>query len=390
MKPAKIFFYSHDTFGLGHIRRTQKIANALAGGERSILIACASPKASSFASRPGIDYLNLPGFTKQAAGDYVPRSLKITIDEFTHLRSQLLLSAVRSFRPDIVFVDKEPLGVKRELYPALEFFRSHLRSTRVICGFRDILDEKEAVVEEWRRRDTLRALRIFFDSIFVYGEKDIFCLEDEYQLPEDLAAKVQYTGYIHPSEFPDHPQSDFHFADESRPLVTLTLGGGGDGKDILGVFTDYLERSNLAKRCNHVVLTGPFLSPEAYRQLTALHNRSEQILVREFVPDPHAVFGRSNIVLSMGGYNTMCELASMGKRPLILPRVKPRREQLIRAQVFERHGFCDFIPPERLSVEELERKISLSLNNKLEPNAFPTRGLDSVRDFVNEFEGSGR
>ena len=73
-KAHRIFFYSHDTVGLGHIRRTQKIANQIAADDRSILIACASPKASAYLSEPGIEYLNLPGFTKLMTGEYVPRT----------------------------------------------------------------------------------------------------------------------------------------------------------------------------------------------------------------------------------------------------------------------------------------------------------------------------
>src|SRR2546426_998592 len=120
----RILLYSHDTFGLGHIRRTQKIANAVANPDWSILVACASPKTSSFSSRPGIEYLNLPGFAKQVNGDYLPRSLNIPGSEFVNLRASLLLSAVRSFSPDLVLIDKEPLGVRGELLPALGYLRT--------------------------------------------------------------------------------------------------------------------------------------------------------------------------------------------------------------------------------------------------------------------------
>ncbi|MBO9668246.1 MAG: hypothetical protein J7501_15705, partial [Bdellovibrio sp.] len=106
MATKRIIFYSHDTFGLGHIRRTQKLANEIAGPDKSILIICASPKASSYSSAPGIEYLNLPGFTKQVTGQYVPRSLNMPIDGFVNLRSSLILSAARAFQPDVFIIDK--------------------------------------------------------------------------------------------------------------------------------------------------------------------------------------------------------------------------------------------------------------------------------------------
>lgn len=382
MKKQKIFFYSHDTFGLGHIRRTQKIANALAGPDRSMLIACASPKASSYASKPGIDYLNLPGFTKQSSGEYLPRSLQVPIDEFTNLRSQLLLSAVRSFQPDLVFIDKEPLGVKRELYPALEFFRTHLKTTHVVCGFRDILDEREAVEEEWRRRDTPRALRKFFDSIFVYGEREIFDFQRQYGLPEDLARKLVYTGYIHPDSFLDQEGGDFKFADEQKPLITLTLGGGGDGQDILKIFVQYLERSPLASEHNTVLLTGPFMEAAWFQDSKALAKWADRVQIRDFVSNPSPLFAKSRLVLSMGGYNTMCELASMRKRPLILPRVVPRQEQLIRAEAFHARDLCDYIHPKDLTIESLEAAIRSRLSHTPLIGEFPARGLQSIVRFA--------
>jgi predicted glycosyltransferase len=36
-------------------------------------------------------------------------------------------------------------------------------------------------------------------------------------------------------------------------------------------------------------------------------------------------------IVAMGGYNTFCEILSLDKRALIVPRSKPRREQIIRA-----------------------------------------------------------
>lgn len=382
MKKQKIFFYSHDTFGLGHIRRTQKIANALAGPDRYMLIACSSPKASSYASKPGIDYLNLPGFTKQSSGDYLPRSLQVPIDEFTNLRSQLLLSAVRSFQPDIIFIDKEPLGVKRELYPTLDFLRTHSKKTHIVCGFRDILDEREAVEEEWRRRDTKRALRKFFDSIFVYGEREIFDVQKQYDLPEDLAEKLVYTGYIHPDAFLDQEGVDFQFDDPTKPLVTLTLGGGGDGQEILKTFADYLESSPFAETHNSVVLTGPFMEAAWSRDSKSLDRFAGRVQVRGFLSNPSPLFAKSDLILSMGGYNTMCELASMGKRPLILPRVTPRKEQLIRAEAFHSRDLCDFIHPRDLTPQTIENAIRARLAKAPVIGAFPARGLQSIVRFA--------
>ena len=51
----------------------------------------------------------------------------------------------------------------------------------------------------------------------------------------------------------------------------------------------------------------------------------------------------------MGGYNTLCEVLSAGAPAVVVPRVAPRLEQLIRARVFERRGLVRMIHPDALA-----------------------------------------
>jgi predicted glycosyltransferase len=43
-------------------------------------------------------------------------------------------------------------------------------------------------------------------------------------------------------------------------------------------------------------------------------------------------------IVAMGGYNTFCEVLSLDKRAVIVPRTLPRREQLIRASQAQQLG----------------------------------------------------
>ncbi len=384
MKVRRILFYSHDTFGLGHIRRTQKLANTIAGEQRAILIACASPKASSFGSLPGIEYLNLPGFTKQVTGDYVPRSLPLHLEEFVNLRASLLLSAVRSFDPDVFVIDKEPLGVKRELLPSLEFLKFYQKRCRVICGFRDILDEREAVEKEWRRRDTLAALDEYFHAIYIYGEKELFDYALEYPQTARLKNKIHYLGFLPPDESSGFEPFTSPFGDSTKPLVTLTLGGGGDGQEILEAMLEILKARPVLP-FNAYILTGPFSSPAIQSLLQQATSNRPDAFVTAFIPNSLNLFRASDVILCMGGYNTMTELMHLRKFPLILPRIKPRTEQLIRAQAFQRLGLCDYLSPDNITAESLFCKIMDHLSQKPKvAQVFPMRGLKSFSEKIEE------
>ena len=70
----RILYYCHDTFGLGHLRRTLALATRARRQvpRLSQLIVTGSPAAASFPLPPGCDYVKLPAVVKQGAGEYVP------------------------------------------------------------------------------------------------------------------------------------------------------------------------------------------------------------------------------------------------------------------------------------------------------------------------------
>lgn len=382
----RIFFYSHDTVGLGHIRRTQKIANRLASKDRSILVACASPVASTYLSEAGIEYLNLPGFTKLMSGEYVPRNLNLPIKEFVDLRSSILLSAVMNFRPDVIIVDKEPLGVKQELRPALQYVREVMPETHIICGFRDILDDADTVAKEWERRETVEALEELYDTIFVYGKKEIYDYQKEYPcVTEKIAKRLEYTGYINPKTNKEPGSIPSLFFPCDKPLVTVTMGGGGDGDQVIENVLDLVQAELCAAKFNLLLLTGPFIQASVLEKAKAVERQYSCFRTVRFVNNTEKIFKNSDLIVTMGGYNTMCELVALGKYPLVVPRVVPRVEQLIRARVFKERGLCEFIDPRELTAPLLAVKIEQMLDEKPAPQSvFDTDGLERVEAYIGE------
>src|SRR5215469_2393553 len=123
---GRFFFYSHDGLGLGHTRRNLAIAEAL--GEVSpgcaVLMATGIDDFKQFGIPTCVDILKLPGLRKIANEAYAARRLRIRRSEILTLRSDLLRSAVESFRPDVLLVDKHPFGAGGELRNALSLHRA--------------------------------------------------------------------------------------------------------------------------------------------------------------------------------------------------------------------------------------------------------------------------
>src|SRR6478609_2099756 len=135
----RVLIYSHDTFGLGHIRRCRAIANALVASypHISVIIVSGSSVVSSFQFGDGIDYVRIPGIEEQSDGRYEPHHLNLDLGDTIRLRADIIKQTVLSFDPDVVIVDKEPVGLRGELKPSLDILRR--RGARIVLGLRDAL-----------------------------------------------------------------------------------------------------------------------------------------------------------------------------------------------------------------------------------------------------------
>src|ERR1700745_3017759 len=136
----RILLYSHDTFGLGNIRRTLLLAEDLKEQypSSSILIATGSPMIHAFRIPQGVDYIKLPRLDRVEAEVYAPRFLSDCADEVKSTRSAILKETVLGFRPDLMIVDKRPSGVDGELIETLIALKNLGRSTKLVLGVRDI------------------------------------------------------------------------------------------------------------------------------------------------------------------------------------------------------------------------------------------------------------
>src|SRR5438445_799885 len=109
---------------------------------------------------------------------------------------------------------------------------------------------------------------------------------------------------------------------------------------------------------NGVLVTGPCMPAGVRRRLVRSVAGNPCRRVVSFVREPTRLVRRADRVVAMGGYNTVYEVLSFDKPALIVPRVKPRREQLIRAQRLQALGLVDVLHPEALSAAALSTWLS--------------------------------
>ena len=328
-KDGRILIYSHDTFGLGHLRRCRTIAHALVERYKqlSVLILSGSPIIGSFDFRTRVDFVRVPGVVKLRNGDYTPLNLHLDIGEMLSMRASIIQHTAEIFDPDLFIVDKEPVGLRGEVLPTLKALKR--RGTRLVLGLRDVMDEPRLLEPEWRRKKAVPALRELYDEIWVYGLAQICDPLEGIALPPRVRQKMVYTGYLH-REVPHHGTPTLLPDIAQRPYLLVTPGGGGDGEALIDWVLRAYEHDPLLPYPALLAL-GPFMAAERQAEFMERASRLQRVSAITFHKHFETLVARAAGVVAMGGYNTFCEVISLDKRALIVPRTAPRLEQHIRA-----------------------------------------------------------
>jgi len=341
-KTTRVLVYSHDSFGLGHLRRCRTIAHALVdeNPDVSVLILSGSPIIGSFDFRPRVDFVRVPGVIKLNDGQYTSLTLDIDIEETLAMRASIIRHTADIFDPDLFLVDKEPLGLRGEVRDTLEMLKR--RGTPSVLGLRDVMDEPALLVPEWQRKNVAPALTALYDEVWIYGLSQICNPLEGIDLPASVFAKTHYTGYLKrdlPAEGPRPAELP------SEPFILVTPGGGGDGEALVDWILRACEADagDLSRRYPILIVFGPFMNAQRQSAFMARAAALPKVQTLSFESRFENLMEAASAVVAMGGYNTFCEILSFDKPALIVPRESPRREQLIRASRAKALGLCDML-----------------------------------------------
>jgi predicted glycosyltransferase len=337
--------------GLGHIRRHLLIAQAFMDAPTPpvVLLLAEAREAGALAMPDGVDCFTLPGIRKDIDGQCHPRHLDLPLPSLVALRQAAIRAVLHQFAPDVLIVDHLPLGALGELEPALSAARATGRA-RCVLGLRDVLDEPHVVRQDWQRSRALAAIRDYYDAIWIYGDPGVYDGAREYGFPADIRAKVHYTGYLDSRRrLGCEATSSTELAETLRlpsgELVVCTVGGGHDG----GPLAEAFVRAAFPPNTHGVLISGPFMPPAVRRQLHRRAARNPRVRIFDFVSEPARLLRRADRIISMGGYNSVCDILSFRKPALVIPRARPRREQLLRAERLETLGAFDVLHPSAVS-----------------------------------------
>jgi len=338
--------YSHDTFGLGHLRRCRAIAHAIVEQFKgvSVLIISGSQIAGAFDFRARVDFVKIPSVIKLYNGEYDSIGEYIDIDEILEMRKLIIQRTAEAFQPDIFIVDKEPMGLKGELEPTLEMFKE--AETTTVLGLRDVMDSPRLLAAEWNKSDMIDKVDEYYDRVWVYGPERFWNPLQDLLLPRSLEDRITYTGFLD-REALNMQMLESHTLPENYILVTA--GGGGDGVNLMEQVLAAREHDPTIDYPVVMVL-GPFMKSDSRERIRLRASHLPNITVIDFESRLELMVQHATAIVGMCGYNTFCEAMSFDKKALFVPRTTPREEQYIRAKRASELGLCDLLVPEEAAI----------------------------------------
>jgi predicted glycosyltransferase len=372
MPKQRFALFTHDAYGLGHIRRSVRILRALA--ERrphaSLLLITGSPFNPLMRALPAnADVVKIPTIVTSGDVENRPSMLTLGVAELASLRGEITRRTLEAFEPDVFLVDNFPLGVRLELLPTLRALRQS--RTRTALGLRDVVDPPEKVRRDWSRDGLYDIAERYYDRVLVYGMREALDAADAYGFSEDLAKRLRYCGYVTESATNTRPAAEVRRAlGVEGHYVLATVGGGGDGRPLIETFLDAMR---LFPGRTAVIATGEFMADSDRDAVARAASKLPGAIVRRHVDDLPSAMAAADLVVAMGGYNTSAEILAVGARAVIVPRnwrsgehnakgaTGVDAEQLVRAEGLARLGAVQMADPRQFSSDTLAAAMKRAL-----------------------------
>src|SRR6185295_5588074 len=215
-------------------------------------------------------------------------------------------------------------------------------------------DAPQATRLSLKRAREMQTIARYYDEVWIYGEQAIFDAVVEYGFPPEVAAKTRYCGYLKRPRRLAQPH-------DGPPHVLVTTGGGEDGTDLIEAYLDGLSALPRSVPLRSTVVFGPQMPDESRNRLRTRFGAMTDVTLLDFEPDLGARYAAADLVVSMAGYNTVCELLSCALRAVLVPRSRPVAEQLLRARRFASLGLFEVIEPGELDPARLIATVRAAL-----------------------------
>ncbi|MBP0617188.1 glycosyltransferase family protein [Jiella mangrovi] len=336
----RVLFHVQHLLGVGHLRRGELIARAMAARGIEVTVALGGHPVPQMPFAEA-DVVQLPPVSIEGA------DFKTLYDEagvpvdaaWKERRTKALIDLHDRLRPDVVLLEMFPFGRWRfrfELVPLIE--HASRMGTKCVTSVRDIL---VATKHPERAEFAARLARQHLAAVLVHSDPALFTFGETYSHAGEIEDLVTYTGYV--------TEAAERGAGEANDRVVVSAGGGAAAGSLLqtAIAARKLCPPEIRDKVWHF-LTGPRASDAEYAALAAMAD--EKTIVERFSPRFQALLDGASLSISQAGYNTVMNLMRARIPAIVVPYDDGEEtEQAFRSRRMEAMGLLDVVEASTLS-----------------------------------------
>lgn len=310
----RLALYSHNLYGLGHIMRSFRLANAAlddGGFSCALITGCRALKDLTVPS--GAELLELRPAQRIRSFRYAAWDDPSDIAVIPQ-RAEQILKFCRKWKPDIMLIDHAPLGMAAELMATLCAAVEEQWPTRFYfgCPYR----EGDPTSQPKYRNPRIKKALSSYHGIIAYLDSEWSSILDGMERFPNASLK-EYAGFV---TVPPTP-SDTDPAESN--LATVLCGGGHEAEAFCQSILAASQERRAAAELRLRMVTGPLETPVDFSGEAGVEVQRTGA-AEELTSD-------SRVIICRSGYNTSLTVVQ-GQCPVILvPLTTPDREQFNRA-----------------------------------------------------------
>jgi predicted glycosyltransferase len=388
----------NDNRGWWHTLRTLDIAAYLCKTLEgcSILVLTDLATIGRFKLAERVDYVHLPSLNGKARSSALLPELNIEYGNVLKIRRKITESAIKTFRPDLVMLDDSLLDFPHVLttQKLVSALADELPNAKIVCGLPDTVGEPEVVIRQWARNEVLTLLGRFADEILIFGTRQVFDAAKAYRMPESLAHKLVYTGYLARRVAPPrHVRAEISKMNRGLPMVILAPEGGTADESMIDAYLRFLESKSDDPAVQSLIFAGPAIDSRGKHEIACRVQKLPNVVFHRFGKHLLHYVRFANLVICNGGYNMMCEILAHRKTAVAVPSLTEKPDDICRARLFQQRDMVTVMPPEGFHPSALREVFSsllrpgLRLSRKYRYDDIHLDGLDRIAERVRLLTG---
>lgn len=353
-----ILIHCQYVYGIGHMVRVAELAKGLSSSFY-VTIVNGGEVIPNFEFPNEIRIVQLPAiFKDEKLDELLSVNTSDNIENCFRKRSLILKQVVDDIRPEILITEHFPFGLlfEKEVIELIVKTKTQNPKAKVVSSVRDIIDSRTGGGSD---NQIIEIINKWFDLVLVHGDEHFAPLSASFPHFNRIIKPVIQTGYIvrqmaNSIEYPN------------EPIVLVSVGGGRMGGELLSAVLDSYSIIRQFKKIKLILFVGAFQKEYKHLEDTINELQTKDIQILPFDRKFYLHFlPMAELVISLGGYNSIIEAISRKKKILVYQRgfEVGNEEQDLRIEVFEEAGLLRKFGPNQLNEESLAKLIINEIDN---------------------------